>query len=78
LLQRINASEFGNSGWGKIGSEAAFAEGTKAKHQTSANSKTCGFYSQERVHKMVESFYAQDYLHPMLNFSRNVLAESCN
>jgi hypothetical protein len=73
FLEHLDASELGVSGWGTHGNESIFAEGTGTRHQTSARAKLRRYYEESNIAAMVEDFYASDYAHSLLNFSRNTI-----
>jgi hypothetical protein len=76
LLERLSGSEYAASGWGTHGNESIFAEGTSARHETSAYTKLRRYYNESGVEEMVEGFYAEDYANPLLNFNRNKIIQS--
>jgi hypothetical protein len=59
---------YGASGWGPNGTDSIFADGTNAKHQTSAQDKMRKYYNAT-VEALVDRLYGGDYSDGLLNFS---------
>jgi len=72
LLRKIGAWDaYGKTGWGKDGKETVFqakAGGAGRHHATDARNKLRSYLTPE-LEQRIEEFYADDFLHPILNLT---------
>jgi len=73
LLVKVGAwDEFGKSGWGTSGNQSIFQRDISIgrQHATHAADHLKEYITSKQVEQEIEAYYANDYLHPIMNISK--------
>ena len=78
LLKRIGAwDDYGQSGWGRDGTEAIFSSKSDVQHKTSdtaeASRNRLAKYYSPRLERLVERWFAEDYMIPQFHLTNTII-----